>query len=250
MNHLRSAPLLLAILAAAPLAAQRPGPTTRVDPNALRNAAYTGFGAPVMPSAKTQFALRPQYMGTACTGPGCLVAQGTAGSDPALTVQMGDGSVRGARTTLLVGHGRPHTIRVSLDGSEVMGFSCDGRAIRLRTPGGMPFRWEVYHGQQRVDGGSSTGGPVDVKNPAHAGPGGGPMQLSVQHRNPAELAGASEAWCKKYGCMQLALVHGEHRIVVMPVLQRTTPFAMRDLGVSVSGVPAFAMSGLEVNRGP
>jgi hypothetical protein len=183
---------------------------------------------------------------------------------------MGDGSVRGnpaaqrgvapggpvtitatyrVQATVLVPHDRPHRLGVSLDGSEVMGFSCNGRAIRLQAPGGAGFRWEVYHGTTRVDGGTSTGAPVDVANPPHlAGPGGGPLQLTVQQSDPARLAGADDGWCKKYGCLQLAVAHGQHRIVVMPVLARGTPYALRSVGLSVAGVPAFALANVEVAR--
>lgn len=249
MNPLRDSLVLLATLAAAPLAAQVKAPqaTTRVDPATVSAAAYTGFGAPMVPAAGTHFVVQPRWMGSACPG-GCLVAQGSASAAPSLNVRFPDGSVRGARATLLVGHDQPHTLRVSLDGSEVMGFSCNGRAIRLQAPGNAGFRWAVYQGGKRVSGGTSAGGPVDVPNPAHAGPGGGPMQLSVQQRDPAQLAGADDAWCKKYGCLQLSIQHGDQRIVVMPVLDRSTPFAMRDLGVTVSGVPAFALTGFEASH--
>jgi hypothetical protein len=251
MNLIRSLPVL-ALLAAAPLAAQRPpsSQAARLDSAALRAAVYEGFGAPVRAAAGTQVALQPRWMGSACAAPGCLVAQGSARTAPALAVHLGDGTVHGARATLRVEHGQRHTLAVSLDGSEVMGFSCDGRAIRIQAPGGGAFRWAVYHGQQRVDGGTSTGKAVDVLNPVHAaGPGGGPMQLAVQHRPPAQLAGASDAWCKKYGCLQVSVAHGDHRIVVMPVLARETPFALHDLGVRVSGVPSFALTGVDVGKG-
>jgi hypothetical protein len=235
---------------------------------AARTAVYD---VPLDPSPGTQLARQ----GTACAGVGpgggCIVAQGSAGSAPGVSIRMTDGSVRGspaARTTgvaaggpvtitatyrvgatLLVPHDRPHRLGVSLDGSEVMGFQCDGRAIRLQAPGGAGFRWEVYHGTTRVDGGTSTGAPVDVANPPHlAGPGGGPMQLTVQQADPARLAGADDAWCKKYGCLQLAVAHGQHRIVVMPVLTRDTPYALRSVGLSVAGVPAFALTDVEVAR--
>jgi len=251
MNVIRWLPAL-ALLAAPPLAAQRPvlANTARLDSAALRAAVYDGFGAPVRASAGTQVALQPRWMGAACSAPGCLVAQGRPRSAPALAVHLGDGVVHGARATLRVEHGQRHTLAVSLDGSEVMGFSCDGRAIRIQAPGAAPFRWAVYRGQQRVDGGTSTGKSVDVLNPVHAaGPGGGRMQLAVQHRPPAQLAGADDAWCKKYGCLQVSVAHGDHRIVVMPVLARDTPLALHDLGVRVSGVPAFALTGVDVSKG-
>lgn len=234
---------------------------------AARTAVYD---VPLDPSPGTQLA----HQGAACAGVGpgggCIVAQGSAGSVPGVSIRMGDGSVRGnpaARSgvaaggpvtitatyrvgaTVLVPHDRPHRLGVSLDGSEVMGFQCNGRAIRLQAPGGTGFRWEVYHGTTRVDGGTSTGAPVDVANPPHlAGPGGGPFQLTVQQGDPARLAGADDAWCKKYGCLQLAVAHGQHRIVVMPVLTRDRPYALRSVGLSVAGVPAFALAGVEVAR--
>lgn len=72
------------------------------------------------------------------------------------------------------------------------------------------------------------------------------MHLSVQQWDPAQLAGARDAWCKKYGCLQLALAHGDHRILVMPALERNTPMELRTLGLRVTGVPSFAVSSLEV----
>lgn len=241
------------ILVPAALAAQRPSIPPRVNPAVLRT--YAGFGAPVVPVAGTQFSLQPRWMETACTGQGCLVAQSSARGTPGITVQMADGSVRDGAVqrvaaTLLLAHGRPHIVRVSLDGSEVMGFQCNGHTIRVRAPGVGGFRWAVYQGGRQIDGGTSTGADVAVRNPAHAGPGGGPMQLSVQQSDPAQLAGASDAWCKKYGCMQVAVAHGDHRIVVMPVLDRAAPFAMREFGVRVSGVNAFALTGVQVGRAP
>ncbi|HEX8394866.1 MAG TPA: hypothetical protein VF665_21145 [Longimicrobium sp.] len=249
--HLTLASAML--LAPAALAAQRPSIPPRIDPAVLRS--FAGFGAPVVPAVGTQFALQPRWMGTPCAGQGCLVARAPAQGTLGITVQMADGSVRGGavrgvRATLLLGHDGPHTVRVSLDGSEVMGFSCDGHAIRLQAPGQAGFRWAVFQGGRQVDGGTSTGAAVTVQNPAHAGPGGGPMQLSVQQGDPVRLAGADDAWCKKYGCMQVAVAHGDHRIVVTPVLERGTPFALRDLGVSVAGVNAFALTGVQVSRAP
>jgi hypothetical protein len=205
-------------------------------------------------------------MNTACAsggpGGGCLVAQGSGAAPAGLTLHTGAATLPGIRalsgseaafrfrTSLFLPHDGVHTLRVSLDGSEVMGFSCNGRVIRLQAPGAAPFRWEVFHGTQRVGGGSSSGDAVDVANPPHlAGPGGGPLLLTVQQRDPRQLAGADDAWCRKYGCLQLTVAHGEHRIVVMPQLYRNSPFAMERLGLSVAGVPAFAVAAVDLDRG-
>jgi hypothetical protein len=137
---------------------------------------------------------------------------------------------------------------VSLDGREVMGFSCDGRNIRLRAPGGRAFRWSLLDGEKVLRSGQSAGEAVDVASPPHGSGRTMPMHLSVQHRDPAQLAGASDAWCKKYGCLQLVLAHGDHRILVRPVLERNTPMELRTLGLRVTGAPSFAVSSLEVGR--
>ncbi len=289
MKAIHSALVAAALLTTSSLWAQRPpvaNPVSRTALDSVRPRSlpirFTAEGAartavydvPVDPSPGTQLARHPRWMGTACSsggpGGGCVVAQGSGQSAPGVSIGMTGGTVRGSGAaqrgvaaggpvtitatyrvgaTLLVPHDRPHRLGVSLDGSEVMGFSCDGRAIRLQAPGGAGFRWEVYHGATRVDGGTSTGAPVDVANPPHlAGPGGGPLQLTVQQGDPARIAGADDAWCKKYGCLQLSVAHGPHRIVVMPVLARDRPFALRSVGLSVAGVPAFALADVEVAR--
>ncbi|HEX8673303.1 MAG TPA: hypothetical protein VF710_15520 [Longimicrobium sp.] len=289
MKAIHSALVAAALLTTTSLwAQQRPSATgpvirTALDSVRLRSvpvrftaegaARTTVYDVPLDPGPGTQLA----QQGAACAGVGpgggCVVAQGSAESAPGVSIRMTDGTMRGnpaARTTgvapggpvtitatyrvgatMLVPHDRPHRLSVSLDGSEVMGFSCNGRAMRLQAPGGGGFRWEVYHGTTRVDGGTSTGAPVDVANPPHlAGPGGGPLQLTVQQGDPARLAGADDAWCKKYGCVQLAVAHGQHRIVVMPVLTRDRPYALRSVGLTVAGVPAFALTDVEVARDP
>lgn len=288
MKAIHSAFVAAVLLAPSPLWAQRVPAATTISPvaaDSLRRQAgvrmrvsaagegarTTLYDVPVVPGPGTGLALQ----GSACAGigpgGGCVVAQGSGGRAPGVSIQMGDGSVRGSlaargtspggpitvssgsayrvAATLLVAHDRPHRLGVSLDGSEVMGFSCDGRAIRLQAPGGAGFRWDVYHGAARVAGGTSSGAPVDVANPPQlAGPGGGPLQLTIQQSDPARLAGADDAWCKKYGCLQLTVAHGAHRIVVTPVLARGTPHTLRSVGLSVSGVPAFALANVEVAR--
>jgi hypothetical protein len=150
--------------------------------------------------------------------------------------------------TLLLPHERPHRLSVSLDGTEVMGFSRDGRATRLQAPVGAGFRWEVYNGATRLDGGTSSGGPVEVANPPHVVGPGAPLQLTIQQSDPARLAGPDDAWCRVYGCLQLTVAHGDYRIVVMPVLARGTPYTLRTVGLSVAGVPAFALAEVKVVR--
>jgi hypothetical protein len=236
-------------LASALPAQQRAGtPATAVRPEMLRTA-ENGFGVPVAAAAGTRFSRQQAWLGTTCVGPGggCLVAQGSGGGATGLEVQLGS-RARSARAGLLLGHGQAHTLTVSLDGREVMGFSCNGRSIRLRAPGGRAFRWTLFDGEKVLRSGQSAGEAVEVASPPHGSGGAMPMQLSVQHRDPAQLAGASDAWCKKYGCLQLVLAHGDHRIMVMPVLERSTPMELRTLGVRVAGVPSFAVSSLEVGR--
>jgi len=291
MKPIRPALVAAVLLAPSPLWAQRPPVTAQLPTaqDALRPGSVpirfvaggdgtvrtTIYDVPVDPAPGTQLARHPRWMGSACSGGpggGCTVAQGSARSAPGVTIRMTDGIVRGSGAaqrgvapggpvtitatyrvgaTLLIPHERPHRLGVSLDGSEVMGFSCDGRTIRLQSTGAGGFRWAVYHGAARVAGGTSAGAPVDVPNPPHlAGPGGGPMRFTLEQGDPARLAGADDAWCKKYGCLQLAVAHGDHRIVVMPVLERGTPYTLRSLGLAVSGVPAFAFADVEVARDP
>ncbi len=242
---------LASLSLSATLHAQRPvqrvtPPAAAARPEVLRGAAVSGFGVPVAAVAGTRITRAASWLGTTCVGPGggCLVAQGAG--PLGLDVQLGDGSARGARAGLLLGHGQAHTLGVWLDGREVMGFSCDGRTIRLRAPGGGAFRWSVLQGQKVVGSGRSAGEAVDVQSPPHPAGRGMPMELSVQHRDPARLAGADDAWCKKYGCLTLALAHGDHHIRVMPVLERDAPLELRTMGLRVTGAPSFALTRLDV----
>ena len=107
----------------------------------------------------------PTYQGIECTG-GCLIARGDNKRNVHVVLRPMDPTAKleEVRTTLIVPHGSPHSVRLTLDEAEIVGLLCNGkdamlasprfRAMGATSPG---FKWAIFDGAKMVKSGHSNG---------------------------------------------------------------------------------------------
>jgi len=125
------------------------------------------------------------YQGVTCEG-GCIVARGTNKQNVRILIRPNDPAMKleEMRTTLVVPHGQPHSVQLTLDDIEVLGLLCNGheaisafpkfRAMGAEQKG---FKWARFDGSTMIASGHSNGESIkwdgDGKSMS------GPMQLAV-----------------------------------------------------------------------
>jgi hypothetical protein len=178
------------------------------------------------------------YNGTPCAD-GCLLATGIGG--PAgVVVHFGDGSVRveEVRASLIVPHGKPHAVRLLLDRSEILGVQCDAHGALKASPVFQPlgatskgYKWAIFRGATMLNSGHSNGEPVAWNGDGHTA---GAMQLAV------------------FSDVTIEISHGDSRLVMTsdngPAIETRTggTLSYNDLGIQLSGVPDFAVTGARI----
>jgi hypothetical protein len=127
----------------------------------------------------------PVYQGVACEG-GCILARGTSKQNVRVLIRPNDPAVKleEVRTTLVIPHGQPHSVQLTLDDVELLGLLCNGHEAisafpKFHAMGAVQkgFKWARFDGSKMIASGHSNGESIkwdgDGKSMS------GPMQLAV-----------------------------------------------------------------------
>jgi len=127
----------------------------------------------------------PTYQGLTCEG-GCIVARGTNKQNVRVLIRPNDPTIKleEVRTTLVIPHGQPHSVQLTLDDVEVLGLLCDGHEAisafpKFRSMGAEQkgFKWARFDGSKMIASGHSNGESIkwdgDGKSMS------APMQLAI-----------------------------------------------------------------------
>lgn len=134
---------------------------------------------------ETVLSTAPVYQGVTCEG-GCIVARGTNKRNVRVLIRPGDPEIKleEIRTTLVIPHGQPHSVQLTLDDAELVGLLCDGHEAisafpKFRAMGAVQrgFKWARFEGSRMVASGHSNGESIKWDGDGKAMM--GPMQLAV-----------------------------------------------------------------------
>jgi hypothetical protein len=182
----------------------------------------------------TRISTAPSYSGVSCAG-GCIVARGDNKRNVHVAIHPIDPAVKleEVRVSLIVPHGTPHSVRLTLDEAQIVGLLCNGRDAMLASPRframGAPhpgFKWAIFDGSKMVKSGHSNGESLKWNGDGKAM---GPMQLAVFSDGTVEVT------------------HGNQRVVMTSddtalIEQRSaSSLQYRDVSIWAADVPEFAI---------
>ena len=178
-----------------------------------------------------------EYQGFGCGSDGCIVARAAAGGQPVISMRLGGGKVRATEfhTGIVISHGVQHSLKVSLNGGDIIEILCNGRGSLQAMPNyaalgasNVGFGWQVYDGAKLLNSGHSAGEAVKFDVMAHTAVT-APMELAISDRGVLEI------------------VHGASRIVLTPddregIGAKTNGYVtFEDIGLRVAGPAEFAV---------
>jgi hypothetical protein len=173
----------------------------------------------------TMMSQQSSFAGDSCGPTQCIVAQATGGGGPSLQVHFGDGSVHAPvlQTGLMIAHGTPHSVIVSLNGSDIFSMQCDAHGALKATPmfGALgastpSYKWELTENGKTVKAGVSKGDAgIIIDDGSHTM---GAMAFAISDRGV------------------ITLMHGAQTITFMP--------DAKDIGAKTGGYLRFDDLGL------
>lgn len=220
--------VLALLIAPAVTVAQTPGPVrgALVKKPIPRSAIVAG--------EHTRLSTAPSYSGVSCTG-GCIVARGDNKKNVHVAIHPIDPSVKleEVRVSMVVPHGKPHSVRLTLDEAQIVGLLCDGKDAMLASPRframAAPhagFKWAIFDGAKMVKSGHSNGESLKWNGDGKAM---GPMQLAVFSDGTVEVT------------------HGRQRVVMTSddtalIEQKSgSSLQYRDVSIWAADVPEIAI---------
>lgn len=182
----------------------------------------------------TVISTAPAYQGTTCAG-GCIIARGTNKRNVHVALRPIDPSVKleEVRTTLIVPHGAPHSVRLTLDEAQIVGLLCNGkdamlasprfRAMGATKPG---FKWAIFDGAKMVKEGHSDGESLKWDGDGKTM---GPMQLAVFSDGTVEIT---------HGSQRVVMTSDESALIEQ---KSGSSLQYQDISIWAADVPEFAI---------
>ncbi len=145
----------------------------------------------------TVLSTAPTFQGMSCEGR-CIVARGDNKQNVHVVIRALDPTVKleEVRTSLIVPHGSPHSVRLTLDEAQIVGLLCNGKDAMLASPrframgAAKPgFKWGIFEGAKLVKEGHSDGESLKWDGDGKSM---GPMQLALFSDGTVEITHGSQ----------------------------------------------------------
>jgi hypothetical protein len=139
----------------------------------------------IMAGTETVLSNAPAYQGVTCEG-GCVVARAANKRNVRVLIRPSDPAIKleEVRTKMVVPHGQPHSVQLTLDDVEVLGLLCDGHTAisafpKFRAMGASQrgFKWARFDGSRMIASGHSNGESIKWDGDGKAMS--EPMQLAI-----------------------------------------------------------------------
>ena len=187
----------------------------------------------------TVISTAPAYQGVSCTG-GCIVARGDIKRNVHVAIRPIDPSIKleEVRTSLIVPHGNPHSVRLTLDEAEIVGLLCDGKDAMLASPrframgATKPdFKWAIFNGPTMVTSGHSNGESLKWDGDGKAM---GPMQLAVFSDGTVEIT---------HGAQRVVMTSDDSALIEQ---KSGSSLQYRDISIWAADVPEIAIVSTQI----